>query len=86
VNTGELKTLTVDGQQFRSNLEYLYYKAAPGDNHGPENRASGTYVFRPDGNTPINIKPEHKPTYFQGKSIFKSLKVNLNTVNSFVRI
>lgn len=49
-DTGLIKWITVDGKQSRFEQEMMWYAGMPGDNSNVGKRASGAYIFRPDGN------------------------------------
>ncbi|XP_064094192.1 lysosomal alpha-mannosidase-like isoform X1 [Macrobrachium nipponense] len=56
---GEMKTLKV-------NQTYLWYAGMPGNNVGEKNRASGAYIFRPNGTSPFTIADKVNITIIQG--------------------
>ena len=44
-----IKSVTVDGKEMPLTQEFLWYGGMSGDNSAEEKRASGAYIFRPDG-------------------------------------
>jgi lysosomal alpha-mannosidase len=55
-NSGAIKMITLaDGRQFPFTSGFHYYKEMRGDNRDADHRASGAYVFRPDGSTPVDL-------------------------------
>jgi len=52
---GGLKGIELNGNVVKVGQEFEYYKGMKGDNTKSENRASGAYVFRPDGQTPTQV-------------------------------
>ena len=44
-----IKSVTVDGKETPLTQEFLWYGGMSGDNSAAEKRASGAYIFRPDG-------------------------------------
>jgi lysosomal alpha-mannosidase len=64
---GALESIKLsNGQTVSLKQSFLYYKGMKGDNKGPEHRASGAYVFRPDGTTPVNIGIKYNSTLLKG--------------------
>lgn len=49
VKTGLLSSVTVAGEVHSVSQEFIYYSGATGHNYNWETRASGAYVFRPNG-------------------------------------
>ena len=49
---GLLQGIQVNGKEIPMNLSFHFYKGMNGDNRGASHRASGAYVFRPDGQIP----------------------------------
>lgn len=47
--TGLLSSIVVDGEAHNLTQDFFYYKAATGGNYHPDERASGAYIFRPNG-------------------------------------
>ena len=44
-----IKSVTADGKETLWTQEFLWYGGMSGDNSAAETRASGAYIFRPDG-------------------------------------
>ena len=42
-----------NGKVVQINQNFLYYKSKTGNNSAPDLRASGAYIFRPDGQSPL---------------------------------
>ncbi|XP_057366002.1 lysosomal alpha-mannosidase-like [Daphnia carinata] len=53
--TGLIKSVTVNGKTTPLKQEFLWYASKSGDNSQAEKRASGAYIFRPEGNDPSAI-------------------------------
>ena len=53
--TGLLKSVTVDGKTQNVKQEFLWYKGKSGGNSNANDRASGAYIFRPDGEEALAI-------------------------------
>lgn len=47
--TGLLTEVIVDGESHPMSQEFFFYNGAAGDNHNPDYRSSGAYIFRPNG-------------------------------------
>ena len=64
INTIQLK----NGKVVEIKQEFEYYKAKAGDNKRADHRASGAYIFRPDGQTPnvfneTSVEPQLVETF-----------------------
>ncbi|XP_053692769.1 lysosomal alpha-mannosidase-like [Sabethes cyaneus] len=56
-DNGYLSTITVEGQFYRLQQDFLFYEGAYGNNEVFENRSSGAYILRPNGTeSPIGSK------------------------------
>lgn len=53
--TGLIKSVTVNGKTTQLKQEFMWYPSKSGDNSNINQRASGAYIFRPDGNAPLTI-------------------------------
>lgn len=53
--TGLLKSIEADGQSWPVTQEFLWYAGKRGGNADANDRASGAYIFRPDGEEAIKI-------------------------------
>lgn len=47
--SGLLVQVIVDGKSHIMSQEFFFYNGAAGDNHNPDYRSSGAYIFRPNG-------------------------------------
>jgi len=75
-----------NGQTVSLKQSFYYYKSMKGDNKGAEHRASGAYVFRPDGQTPVNIGVKLTSTLYKG-SIVQEVRQQFDSwVSQTVRI
>ncbi|XP_025413400.1 lysosomal alpha-mannosidase-like isoform X2 [Sipha flava] len=58
--------LYADGEEYPLVQEFLYYKSMEGDNKRDNRRASGAYIFRPDGDPVPVCDAQKKPKRFSG--------------------
>jgi lysosomal alpha-mannosidase len=47
--TGLLSSVTVNGEEYFVQQEFLWYPGYNGDNESADRRSSGAYIFRPNG-------------------------------------
>jgi lysosomal alpha-mannosidase len=86
-NTGNLISVTAsDGTVFAVKQQYLYYKGHDGDNSKPENRASGAYIFRPDGQEAIPIGKQVKAEFVRGKTVSEVRQKISESVSQVIRV
>ncbi len=50
-----MKSIVINGQESRLEQEFLWYAGMSGDNSIDTKRASGAYIFRPNGTSPSKI-------------------------------
>ena len=53
--TGLIKSVTVNGKTTALKQEFMWYPSKSGDNSAADKRASGAYIFRPDGDNAFAI-------------------------------
>lgn len=59
VDSGILSHVLVDGEVHKVSQEFVYYKGAAGHNYNVHYRASGAYIFRPNGSEVV-VRQERK--------------------------
>ncbi|KAJ9584475.1 hypothetical protein L9F63_021169 [Diploptera punctata] len=64
--TGKLKSMRLDGVEFPVGQDFYYYKGCEGNNSEAIYRASGAYIFRPNGTEPIKINSSPKTVTYKG--------------------
>ena len=79
---GKLNAIQLkNGKTVELKQNFLYYKSMAGNNTRPELRASGAYVFRPDGQTPLPFNQ----TNIESKIISTSVATEVHQkINSFI--
>lgn len=74
-------TLYADDEEIPLMQEYLYYKSMKGDNFRDFKRASGAYIFRPNGTSVSVCDSQKKSERFTGqKNKFKLLFPNMRNI------
>lgn len=69
--TGLLKSVAVGGKTQAVQQEFLWYGGKKGSNMNAEDRASGAYIFRPDGEEALKIPSEGiATTVYTGWSLY----------------
>ena len=80
--TGKLSAIELkNGKTVSLKQEFDYYKGMPGDNRGADHRASGAYIFRPNGQTP-NV---YNQTTIEAKLVETSSVIEVHQkINSYI--
>lgn len=84
---GLLSEITVDGATSKLSQNFLYYKAAIGNNEVFDNRSSGAYIFRPDPKTKETlITKEAKISLVRGDQVDEVHQVFNEWISQVVRV
>ena len=86
-STGDLKSISMaDGKLFNVKQSYLYYKGMAGNNMEANDRASGAYIFRPNGTQPIPVGNQVTAEFVRGKIASEVRQVVSNYVSQVIRV
>ena len=87
VSTGSLKSIsTADGKLFNLKQSYLYYKGMSGNNMDANDRASGAYIFRPNGTQPYPVGNQVTAEFVRGKIASEVRQVVSDHVSQVIRV
>ena len=68
--TGALKEVKLaNGNRVSVEQDFRWYRAMRGNNSKPEFRASGAYIFRPNGTAPTKLADQPRSTFASGSTV-----------------
>ncbi|PSN50451.1 Lysosomal alpha-mannosidase [Blattella germanica] len=71
-HSGKLKSMRIDGVKFDVGQDLYYYEGDNGSNSEAADRASGAYIFRPNGTDAKRIYHQYKPITYKGDVRFRN--------------
>ena len=69
--TGLLKKIRRGQSEMTLEQNFFFYRGMVGNNSDFDSRASGAYIFRPNGSVPIPISTKVDYTVYKGNAILK---------------
>lgn len=84
--SGFLTQVVVNGEVHKVSQEFVYYNAAPGHNYGPAYRASGAYIFRPNGSEVLTSGEAVSIQVVRGEMVDEVYQRFNNWISQVVRI
>ena len=69
--TGRVKKIRRGQSEMSLEQNFFFYRGMVGNNSDFDSRASGAYIFRPNGSVPVPIATHVDYTVYKGKAILK---------------
>ena len=71
--TGLVKKVRRGQSEMKVEQNFFYYRAMVGNNSDFDNRASGAYIFRPNGSQPLPVASQVNYTVYKGNVQYSSV-------------